>query len=106
MTANLPQWRKTGSPKKGQALTDIGKPIRSINRAPGHPTGPLPGSRTLPAKTKRVGPAPPPVITIQKAPVDALRIVALTIDAILTQLRRRPAHARVVRAWQRPTDRA
>lgn len=70
MTAQLPQWRKTGSPKKGQALTDIGKPIRSINKPPGHPTGPLPGSRTLPTKTKRVGPAPPPVITIQKAPVD------------------------------------
>lgn len=78
MTAHLPQWRKTARP--GQELTDIGRPLRSIAKPPGHPTGPLPGSRTLPAKTKRVGPAPPPVITIEKAPVDARYFVAAGDD--------------------------
>jgi hypothetical protein len=75
-TNHLPQWRKSGAPKQGQALTDIGKPVRSINRPPGYPTGPLPGSHKLPTKTKRVGPAPPPVITIQKTPVDTRYFVA------------------------------
>lgn len=72
MTARLPQWRKTGSPKS-QALTDIGKPLRSINKAPGYPTGPLPGSRTLPAKTKHTG---PPKMDIRKTPIDTRYFVA------------------------------
>jgi hypothetical protein len=76
MTAQLHQWKKTSPPRKGQALTDIGKPIRSINKPPGYPTGPLPGSHKLPPKTKRVGPAPPPVITIEKAQVDTRYFVA------------------------------
>ena len=31
----------------GPALTDIGAPLRSLARAPGSPTAPLPGSRTM-----------------------------------------------------------
>lgn len=39
-------WRMT--PKPGQSLTDIGAPLRTINKPPTNQCAPLPGSRRRP----------------------------------------------------------
>lgn len=49
-------------------LHHIGVRLKTINQAPGHPTGPLPGSLRGPVPTKRTGPSGPPKITRGTAP--------------------------------------